>query len=73
MSSVTLTENDNNINSRADAYQDALRANGVTFEAVTYPGTMHGFHNNSTPRFVPEQAAAAEARMWDWFRTHLAS
>jgi carboxymethylenebutenolidase len=69
---LTYAEDDNNINSRAGEYQDALRANGVTFEAVTYPGTMHGFHNNSTPRFVPEQAAAAEARMWDWFRTHLA-
>jgi carboxymethylenebutenolidase len=69
---LTYAETDNNINSRADAYQSALTDAGVTFEAATYPGTMHGFHNNSTPRFVPEQAAAAEARMWDWFRTHLA-
>jgi len=69
---LTYAETDNNINGQAPAYQDALRANDVNFEAATYPGTMHGFHNNSTPRFVPEQAAAAEARMWDWFRTHLA-
>ena len=69
---LTYAETDNNINSRAEAYQAALTAADVTFEAATYPGTMHGFHNNSTPRFVPEQAAAAEARMWDWFRTHLA-
>ena len=69
---LTYAETDNNINGRAGDYQTALRANDVNFEAATYPGTRHGFHNNSTPRFVPEQAAAAEERMWNWFRTHLA-
>ena len=37
-----------------------------------YPGTQHGFHNNSTPRY--SEAAAKEA--WDrtmaWFKKHLA-
>ncbi|MEY4880550.1 MAG: hypothetical protein RJB62_2019 [Pseudomonadota bacterium] len=69
---LTYAEEDDGINSQGPDYQAALRAAGVTVEAVTYPGTMHGFHNNSTPRFVPDQAAAAEARMWEWFRTHLA-
>ena len=62
---------DQGINGQAGPYQEALRANNVRFEAHTYPGTMHGFHNNSTPRFVPEQAQIAEDRMWAFFRQHL--
>ena len=58
---LTYAEEDDGINSQGPDYQAALRAAGVTVEAVTYPGTMHGFHNNSTPRFVPDQAAAAKA------------
>jgi carboxymethylenebutenolidase len=36
-----------------------------------YPGTMHGFHNNSTPRLSPQQVQIAETRMWEFFRQHL--
>ena len=64
---------DMNINGQAGPFQEALRANNKDFVAHTYPGTMHGFHNDSTPRFVPEQARIAEQRMWDFFRQHLSA
>jgi carboxymethylenebutenolidase len=38
-----------------------LKANRVTYTAHIYPGTNHGFHNDTTPRY--DQAAATLA--WD--------
>ena len=32
-------------------YEAVLQEHGKTYEAFTYPGTRHGFHNNSTPRY----------------------
>lgn len=37
-----------------------------------YPGTRHGFHNNSTPRYTPEQAKLAWERTVAFFKKHLA-
>ena len=56
---------------RAD-YEAALKANNVTFEMHTYPGTRHGFHNNSTPRYNEEQAEIAWERTMLFFKKHLA-
>ena len=42
---------DDRINGMRPEYEAALKANDVTFEMHTYPGTRHGFHNNSTPRY----------------------
>ncbi|MEO8103889.1 MAG: dienelactone hydrolase family protein [Betaproteobacteria bacterium] len=56
-------ENDNWVNKGADAYEAALKAAGVKYEAFKYPGTQHGFHNDTTPRY--DEAAAKLA----WNRT----
>ncbi len=53
---VHLAENDERINSAYPNYEAALKANNVSVQVHTYPGTQHGFHNNSTPRF--NEAAA---------------
>jgi len=53
---LQFAENDAGINGMRPAYEAALKSAGVSFEAFTYPGTMHGFHNNSTPRY--NEAAA---------------
>src|SRR5687768_3814375 len=58
-----LAENDSGINGTYPAFEAALKAAGVRYEVHTYPGTHHGFHNNSTPRY--QEAAAKLA----WERT----
>jgi carboxymethylenebutenolidase len=37
-----------------------------------YPGTQHGFHNNSTPRYQEAAAKLAWERTIDFFPKHLA-
>jgi hypothetical protein len=50
-----------------------LKANGVPYETHFYPGTLHGFHNNSTPRYHEAAARLAWDRTLAHFRRHLAS
>ena len=64
--------NDPGINGQAPAFEAALKANNKTFEAHTYPGTQHGFHNNSTPRYDEAAAKLAWDRTIAWFKLHLA-
>ena len=54
------------------AYEEALRANNVTYEGHIYPDSMHGFFNDATPERYNE-AAATEAwrRSIDWFNCHV--
>jgi carboxymethylenebutenolidase len=56
-------ENDQGINAGIAAYEEALKANGKKYQFFTYPGTQHGFHNDTTPRY--NEAAAKLA----WERT----
>ena len=58
---IHYAENDERINAMWPAFETALKAAGVPHEMHKYPGTQHGFHNNSTPRF--DEAAAKLA--WD--------
>src|SRR6185503_19206168 len=44
---IQYAENDERINSMWPAYEAALKAAGARYEAHFYPGTQHGFHNNS--------------------------
>ena len=68
---IQYAENDPRINKQAPAYHAALKANGVDFEAYTYPGTRHGFHNNSTPRYDEAAAKLAWERTVAFFKKHL--
>lgn len=68
---VQSAEEDERINEMWPAFEEALQENDVTYERQVYPGTRHGFHNNSTPRYSPEAAALAEDRTMDFFRKHL--
>jgi carboxymethylenebutenolidase len=54
---------DERINAGWPAYETALKAAGVSYEAFTYPNVQHGFNNDTTPRF--DEAAAKLA----WERT----
>ena len=55
--------NDERVNATWPGYETALKAAGVKFEMARYPGTQHGFNNDTTPRF--DEAAAKQA----WGRT----
>jgi carboxymethylenebutenolidase len=52
---------DERINAAWPAYEAALKAAGVSYTAHQYPGTQHGFNNDTTPRFD----AAAAKLAWD--------
>ena len=58
-----FADNDPRVNASWPAYEANLKAQGATYQSFQYPGTQHGFHNNSTPRF---QQAAADL---SWART----
>ena len=68
---IHYAEDDERINAMQADYRAALEANGVDFEMHTYPGTRHGFHNNSTPRYNPDQAKIAWERTVAHFKKHL--
>ena len=59
------------INAAWPAYEQALRANGVRYEAHHYSGTQHGFHNDTTPRYDETAAKLAWSRALGFLRTHL--
>jgi len=59
---VNLAEQDERINSAWPAYEAALKAAGVKYEAFTYAGTQHGFHNDTTPRYDESNAKLAWQR-----------
>jgi carboxymethylenebutenolidase len=64
-------EQDERVNASRDAARAALEAAGLTHEIVTYPGANHAFFNDTGPRYNPEAAAQAYAKVLDWFGRHL--
>jgi len=62
---------DPRINAMWPDYEAALRSNSVTYEMQMFEGTLHGFHNNSTPRYNEAGAALAWNRTVGFFREHL--
>ncbi len=68
---IHYAENDDRINSKRPGYEAALKANNAKFEMHTYPGTRHGFHNNSTPRYNEAAAKLAWNRTIAFFKQHL--
>ena len=69
---IHLAENDAYVNPSYPAFEAALKAAGARYEIYTYPGTQHGFHNNSTPRYQEAAAKLAWERTVAFFRKNLA-
>ena len=69
---IHFAETDPRINEMWPAFEAALKAAGLTYQAYIYPGTQHGFHNNSTPRYHEVSAKLAWERTVAFFRTNLA-
>ena len=68
---VVLAENDERVNASWPPYEAALKAAGVHYTLLQPPGTQHGFHNNSTPRYDEVAAKASWERTLAHFRKHL--
>jgi carboxymethylenebutenolidase len=66
-----FAENDRGVNASWPPYEEALKANNKRYTAHTYPGTQHGFHNDTTPRYNEEAAKLAWQRTVEFFNTHL--
>lgn len=62
---------DERINAGWPPYEAALKAAGARYEAHTYPGTQHGFNNDTTARFDKDAAALAWSRTQAFFARHV--
>jgi len=62
---------DERINAGWPAYEAALKAAHVRYEAHTYPGVQHGFNNDTTPRYDEAAAQLAWQRTVAFFRQNL--
>ena len=62
---------DERINAGWPAYEAALKAAGVKYEAYVYAGVQHGFNNDTTPRYDEAAARLAWQRTVDFFKKNL--
>ena len=62
---------DERINAGWPAYEVALKAAGVRYEAYVYAGVQHGFNNDTTPRYDEAAARLAWQRTVDFFKKNL--
>jgi carboxymethylenebutenolidase len=69
---IQSAENDPRINASWPAFEEALKAAGVSYERHFYPGTQHGFNNDTTPRYDAAAATLSWDRTLAFFRRHLA-
>ncbi len=68
---IQLAETDERINAAWPAYEAALKNAGVKYQAYIYPGTQHGFNNDTTPRYDEAAAKLAWGRTIDFFKETL--
>ena len=69
---VHLAAVDERINAAWPAYEAALKAAGARVEVHQYPGTQHGFNNDTTPRYDAAAARLAWERTVSFFKRNLA-
>lgn len=62
---------DDRITSGWPAYEAALKAAGVSYQAYVYPNVQHGFNNDTTPRYDKAAADLAWQRTIAFFNQHL--
>jgi len=68
---IQFAENDERITAAWPAYESALKAADVKYEAFVYPGTQHGFNNDTTPRYNEAAAKLAWGRTVEFFNKQL--
>ena len=60
---LNYADTDDRVNATWPPYEEALKKAGIKYQMFKYPGTQHGFNNDTTPRY--DEAAAKLA----WTRT----
>ena len=68
---IHYAENDQGVNAGWPEYEAALKASNVRYTAHIYPGTQHGFNNDTTPRYDEKAARLAWQRTVDFFNQNL--
>ncbi len=69
---IHFAELDKRVNGSWPAYKALLDKNNAEYQAFTYPGVNHGFHNDSTGRYNRDAAELAWSRTLQFFGKHLA-
>jgi carboxymethylenebutenolidase len=68
---INSAETDERINASWPDYEKALKAANVRYERFQYPGTQHGFNNDTTPRYDEKAAKLAWERTIAHFNKYL--
>ena len=68
---IQSAEVDERINASWPGYEDALKKAQVKYERFQYPGTQHGFNNDTTPRYDEKSAKLAWERTVAHFNKYL--
>ena len=68
---IQSAEVDERINASWPAFEEALKAAKVPYERHLYPGTQHGFHNDTTPRYDAAAAKLAWERTLAFFNKYV--
>jgi len=68
---IQSAEVDERINAAWPEFEAALKAAHVDYARHLYPGTQHGFHNDTTPRYDAAAAELAWERTLAFFARHL--
>jgi carboxymethylenebutenolidase len=68
---IHYAENDPRIDAGWPAYESALKGAGVRYQMFQYPGTQHGFNNDTTPRYDAAAAKLAWSRTVAFFNQNL--
>jgi carboxymethylenebutenolidase len=69
---IHMARNDNFVNPTWPPFEAALRQARVNYRAYVYPKTVHGFNNDTTPRYDAQAAKLAWGRTVEFFKSRLA-
>jgi len=66
-----FASDDEGVNKTWPAYEAALKEYKINYIAHIYPNTLHGFHNDTTPRYEEAAAKLSWQRTLEFFNKHL--
>ena len=68
---LQFADTDERVNASWPPYEEALKKTGVKYQMFKYPGTQHGFNNDTTPRYDDAAAKLAWSRTVELFNKTL--